>query len=336
MSVRLQRQTRADGRPGVSAWASSTGSETPGPSAPLAPLAPPRPAPRRPGLIPTEIADALSAVLAKATASIRAHEAGSRKGGDIENVHQMRVATRRIRAYLKAAKPALDRDAADGLRVDLAGLARALGEVRDLDVMIARLHAEAAALGEPDTAALEALIGTLDSERTTAREILIGHLDDPNHRSLLAELDETAAKPPVANPWADLAVLGADEFGKLAKAQRRLDRKFQGQPPDDDLHALRILGKRARYTAELQAKSPAMSQFLEALAHFQEVLGDHQDASVLEDQLRSMVAISGDPVGAIAAGRVIEGGRRRKAAARAAYPLAWTAVTEAAKAAYPN
>ena len=298
-------------------------------------VAPPRPARRRPGLIPIDIAHALSAVLGKSIAAIREHEAGSRAGGNIENVHQMRVATRRIRAYLKAAEPALDESAAGRLRQDLSGLARVLGTVRDLDVMIARLHAEAAALGRPDTAALEALIGTLDAERDRARTALIAQLDHPLHESLLAELDQAAARPPVSNPWADLSELGAREYSRLDKAQRRLAGKFDGNPPDDDLHALRILGKRARYAAELQPKSKPMSRFLQALADFQEILGDHQDASVLEEQLRAMVAASGEPAAAVAAGRVIEGGRRRKLAARAAYPPAWAAVAEAATAAYP-
>ncbi len=299
-------------------------------------LAPPKPAPRRPGLIPTDIADALATVLGKATSAIRSHEAGSRQGGDLESVHQMRVATRRIRAYLKAARPALDPDAADGLRVDLADLAGALGEVRDLDVMIDRMHSEAAALGDPDTTALEKLIDSLDAHRTTARKALVAQLDEPGYRLLLAELDRAVARPPVADPWADLAELGAAEFRKLARANARLARRFGGNPPDDDLHALRILGKRARYTAELQKKSPVITAFLDALADFQEVLGDHQDATVLEDQLRAMVTSSGDTASAIAAGRVIEGGRQRKIRARAAYPAAWKAVSRAAKAAYPR
>lgn len=298
-------------------------------------LAPPRPAPRRPGLIPTEIADALSGVLGKATTAIRAHEAGSRAGGDIENVHQMRVATRRIRAYLKAAQPALDPVIAGGLRADLSALAGALGAVRDLDVMIERLHGEAAALGEPDAAALEVLIGALDAERQVARAALVEQLEQPGYQALLVELEATARKPPVTDPWADLAVLGAAEFGRLARGQRRLDRSFGGNPPDDDLHALRILGKRARYAAELQPKSPSMAAFLTALADFQEVLGNHQDASVLEDQLRAMVATTGDPAAAIAVGRIVEAGRQRKRAARDVYPAAWAAVAKAAKAAYP-
>jgi len=110
-------------------------------------LAPPRPAPRRPGLIPTDIADTIGPVLGKAVADIKAHEDGSRRGGDIEDVHKMRVATRRVRAYLKAARPALDRTATDRLRGDVAELAGTLGVIRDNDVMIHRLHIEAGLLG---------------------------------------------------------------------------------------------------------------------------------------------------------------------------------------------
>ncbi|GGL86388.1 CHAD domain-containing protein [Nakamurella endophytica] len=297
---------------------------------------PPRPAPRRPGLIPTDVADALAAVLGKATAGLREHEEGSRHGADIESVHQMRVATRRIRAYLRAARPALDADAAAGLRGDLADLAGALGEVRDLDVMIDRLHREAAALGEPDTAALERVIGRLDRDRTRARRALVAALDDPGHGSLLAELDAATERPPVANPWVDLRALAADEYRVLAKGRRRLEKQFGAHPPDDDLHALRILGKRARYAAELLGKDRDAAGFLSALAAFQEVLGDHQDASVLEDTLRALVARSGDADAALAAGRVIQGCRERKAAARARYDDAWAAVEAAAGRAFPT
>lgn len=292
------------------------------------------PAPRRPGLIPTEVADALSAVLTKAIEAIREHDAGSRIGGHIEDVHQMRVATRRIRAYLKAAKPALDADAANGIRADLADLAGALGQVRDLDVMIDRMHTEAARLGDPDTVALERLIASMDGDRIQARRNLVQQLDDPGHDALLAELDAAAHRPPVANPWADLKEIAAREFRKLARAQRNLDKRFGDNPPDDDLHALRILGKRARYTAELLGKSREVKAFLTALTHFQEVLGDHQDACVLEDQLREMVAHSNDVGAALAAGRVIQGARARRDACLAGYPAAWRSVARAAKAAY--
>jgi CHAD domain-containing protein len=284
------------------------------------------------------VAEALSEGLAKATAAIRENEPGSRDGGDIEHVHQMRVATRRIRAYLKAAKPALDPAAADRLRADLSELAGSLGEVRDLDVMIDRMHSEAAALGEPDTAAFERLIGRLETDRRTARARLLADLDDPAFGAMLTELDEAAEAPPVADPWADLKQLAGLEWERLARARAKLVTKFGAEPPDDDLHALRIYGKRARYAAELLTGSASgggsrrpkgsapIRRYLVALSVFQEVLGNHQDACVLEDQLRLLVADSDDTEAALAAGRVIEGCRERCVQARLEYPDAWDAV----------
>ncbi|TKV61564.1 CHAD domain-containing protein [Nakamurella flava] len=306
-------------------------------------IAPPRPAPRRPGLIPTDIADTIRPVLGKAVADIRAHEEGSRRGGDIENVHKMRVATRRIRAYLKAARPALDRVAVDRLRDDVRELAGTLGVLRDHDVMIDRLHTEASRLGEPDTAALEQLIARLDADRVLARRRLVAELDDPAYAALLTELDEAVATPPVADPWADLVALAAAEWRVLVKQQRRLQRRFGDDPPNDDLHDLRIYGKRARYAAELLPSEPRTVAFLGALAEFQEVLGDHQDACVLEDQLRELLGGGASPGGAadvdlaaagIAAGRVIQGCRERRVTARADYPGAWKKVKAAGDAAF--
>ncbi len=297
-------------------------------------LAPPRPAPRRPGLIPTDIADTIGPVLGKAVADIRAHEDGSRRGGDIEDVHKMRVATRRVRAYLKAARPALDRSATDRIRGDVRELAGTLGVIRDHDVMIDRLHTEAGRLGDPDTGALEHLVSRLESERIAGRDQLVSELDDPSYSALLAELEEAAAQPPVADPWADLHELAADEWWTLERAHRKLSKRHGDNPPNDDLHELRIYGKRARYAAELLHEKGDVGAFLVALAHFQEVLGDHQDACVLEDRLRELVDASGDPRAGIAAGRVIEGCHQRRAEARAAYPAAWKKAESAGRRAF--
>ncbi len=234
-------------------------------------------------------------------------------------------------------RPALDEDIAGGLRRDLAELAAALGEVRDLDVMIDRMHAEAAALDDPDGAALERLIDTLDADRAQARHALVRQLDLPGYDALLADLDRAANAPPVYDPWVDLTELAAAEFETLAKAHRKLTRRFGDHPPDDDLHALRILGKRARYAAELLPKTGKISAYLEALAAFQEILGEHQDACVLEDQLRAMLSGAAGPdavAAAVAVGRVVAGCRERKEAARLAWPRAWKAAVKAAEAAY--
>lgn len=299
-------------------------------------FAPPRPAPRRPGLIPTDIADTIGPVLGKAVADIKKHEDGSRRGGDIEDVHKMRVATRRVRAYLKAARPALDRIATDRIRGDVRELAGTLGVIRDHDVMIDRLHSEAGRLGDPDTGALEHLVSRLETERIAGRDQLISELDDPSYGALLIELQEAAAQPPVADPWADLHDLAAQEWWTLERARRKLHKRFGNDPPKDDLHELRIYGKRARYAAELLHEKGDVEAFLEALADLQEVLGNHQDACVLEDRLRELVDASGDPRAGIAAGRVIEGCHQRRTEARAAYPAAWKQAEAAGHRAFPD
>ena len=80
------------------------------------------------------------AMLARQVAELLAHDPGTRLGGDPEELHQARVATRRLRAVLRAAEPLLDPDWTQALRTELSWLAEALGPVRDLDVLLERLR----------------------------------------------------------------------------------------------------------------------------------------------------------------------------------------------------
>src|SRR4029453_19574877 len=67
------------------------------------------------------------------------HDPGVRLGSDPEELHQMRVATRRLRAFLRAGRDLLDRSWSEPLRDELGWLGRALGPARDLDVLVQRL-----------------------------------------------------------------------------------------------------------------------------------------------------------------------------------------------------
>ena len=68
------------------------------------------------------------------------HDAGTRLGRDPEELHKMRVATRRLRAFLRTGRPLLDADWAEALRLELRWLGGVLGPVRDLDVLIGHLR----------------------------------------------------------------------------------------------------------------------------------------------------------------------------------------------------
>ena len=88
----------------------------------------------------------LRARLREQAEQLLAHDPGTRLGTDPEELHQLRVATRRLRAFLRAGRDLLDPEASEPLRAELRWLGSALGPVRDLDVLIEHLAAEVRSL----------------------------------------------------------------------------------------------------------------------------------------------------------------------------------------------
>jgi len=223
--------------------------------------------------------------------AIVAHDAGTRLGSDPEELHQMRVATRRMRAFLRAGRDLLDHEWAEGLRAELAWLGGALGPVRDTDVLVERLHAGAAGLDPREERALGRLFGLLAAEREEGRERMLEGLRSERYLGLLDRLEAAAVAPRTTGAAASLRDIAAAEFRRLRKAARALG----PEPSDDELHDLRIRGKRARYAAELAERSvgkPA-ARFIGEAKAFQDVLGEHQDAVVAEERIRDAVRRGG-------------------------------------------
>ncbi len=98
-----------------------------------------------PDLDPVELGDdptlgeLVGAALTEHVRRIVDHDPVIRLDLDPEGVHQMRVATRRLRADLRTFRPVLDREWSEPLRDELRWLGRSLGAVRDADVMLASL-----------------------------------------------------------------------------------------------------------------------------------------------------------------------------------------------------
>jgi CHAD domain-containing protein len=114
------------------------------------------------------------------------HARGVQDVGDIERVHDMRVATRRLRAALEIFEPCFPRaELKAGLR-QVKALADALGERRDRDVAIAALEDTATCLAAPDRPGVVTLITRLREEQAAANEAL-ARLVTPEHLTSLGE-----------------------------------------------------------------------------------------------------------------------------------------------------
>lgn len=277
----------------------------------LEPPAPPARASRS-----TPPLEALGLALAEQYRRLLAHDPGTRLGSDPEDLHQLRVATRRLRAYLRTARPLVDPDWADALRAELGWLGGELGPARDLDVLVERLRGELAALGETKGAAAE-LLAALGAEHETARRTAVAALSTDRYLALLDRV-EAAASPPPGGDGATLARLWRREW----KRTRRTFAELGKDPEDAALHAARIKVKRARYAAELAEHElgKAGAAFVAAAKKLQDVLGEHQDATVAEARVLAWAESGGD---AALAERVVQQERRRRAAARRAWPSAW-------------
>jgi CHAD domain-containing protein len=201
-----------------------------------------------------------------------------------EDVHQTRIATRRLRVALRLFDALLPTSATTRLVKDLRWFARALGAARDLDV-----HAEALRehLQSAGAAAAEELGGyelALRQERLAARDALHTLFSSDRYAALmssLAELLDGAPSPAALRRWRSFTIrAGAAHYLKRTRKRAvRLGRKLGNDAAADDLHRLRIRTKQLRYALEFFLEPyPELAPAATATKALQDLLGTHQDA----------------------------------------------------------
>lgn len=150
-----------------------------------------------PGLAP----DTPFAQAARLTVAVRAGELRDHGGddvldtGDIERVHDMRVATRRLRAVLELYEPCFERKAHAKALKEVKRLADALGARRDPDVQLERLEEFRHSLPPAGRGGLELLEEQLRAEQEAGNERLAKALKRARKRDLDGRLERLAQGP---------------------------------------------------------------------------------------------------------------------------------------------
>ena len=202
-----------------------------------------------------------------------------------DSVHQMRVATRRLRSVLRSYRKVFHRAQIDALRDELRWLAGLLGIARDAEVRAERF---AALLDEhPDIAHHlgHRLVSTERAAYTDAHRAVLDALDSDRYAALRDRLLRLRTDPPLHRRRA--ARGDREVFSAAVRADiRRLDRRVRAETAVDDadrvesLHDIRKAAKRLRYCAESAERvldGPA-EEVARRAKKIQSVLGDHRDA----------------------------------------------------------
>jgi len=242
------------------------------------------------------VAVAARKIIGSYLSQLRANDPGTRVGIDPEALHDMRVATRRLRAAVRALGPGIPARSRANLEVELKWLGQLLGSVRDLDVQLERVAHYSAGVPRGHRDGLRSFRMYLQRERARHRADMLVALSSPRYARLLIRMERFAASGAprgTSNRGAREPLAGVgrrtlqDAFRRLLKRGRALD----GLPSPEDLHALRMRAKRLRYVLEfLRALTGKPGRrLIKRLVRLQDVLGTYHDRIVTADRVRAYV-----------------------------------------------
>ncbi len=230
------------------------------------------------------------------------HEPGTRRGEDIEELHDMRVATRRMRAAMQVFSDYLDPEKMTPFTKGLRRTGRALGAVRDLDVFQDKVQRYLDALPAEKQDGLDPLLAVWRAQREAAREKMITYLDGDRYARFRVEFAAFLEKPnagglPILTedgepiPHRLRHVVPVVVYQRLAAVRAFDEWVTQPDVPLERLHQLRIAGKRLRYALEFfrEVLGPESKALIDTMKGFQDHLGDLQDAVVACNLLRDFL-----------------------------------------------
>ncbi len=277
------------------------------------------------------------ALLRQYFATFLRHEPGTRLGEDPEELHDMRVATRRMRAAMGIFKPALPSRFLT-LRDELKWIAGALGTVRDLDVQLAWLASMREDTDWRDSTAVGPLVDDIGEARAVARNELLEAMASERYADLVDSMMTALRQGDEGLGDAALPVRkhAAEVLRKRHRKFRKPGSKLKRGSSAEEYHAVRIAAKRFRYSLDsvlpvLPRRQRAL-RMIDAMKEVQELLGQHQDGAVAIERLRGLVDARGaslPPETLFRMGELVEQCRVRMADIREGWREAFDEVEDA-------
>lgn len=200
---------------------------------------------------------------------------------DPEAIHQARVATRKLRALLWLIADFLSKQQALAIAEDISGLGKALGALRDLDVLEEKLIL----LAEEAKVSPDPLVCALQEPRASARQNLEEGLS--LHKEKLLRISGFFDDLPKLDAPL-IQCLAQEKIGSLlADVVKRAEKKSK---TIRQRHRLRIKIKRLRYACEVlfSKEGKRARRFLENLTDLQDTLGKMNDLAFAEKLLRDL------------------------------------------------
>ncbi len=232
---------------------------------------------------------AARAVIARQTAVLERNDPGVRLGMNDEAIHDMRVATRRLRAALSVFDEFLP-ERERKVHKDLSWLRKSLGEGRDLEVQAARMTSLATQLPAEQRVHTDSYVGKLTDRLAAESSGALEVLESRRYRAMIDELHRLAdSRVKGKAKKRTVAEHGARAIERrLSKIVDRYPRRIDPDSEDALLHRIRIDLKAVRYTCEFfrRTGSAELLAFIRETKKLQDVLGDHQDACTGRDMLR--------------------------------------------------
>ncbi|MGW1872180.1 CYTH and CHAD domain-containing protein [Streptomyces sp. NPDC001975] len=250
-----------------------------------------------------------------------------------EGVHDMRVATRRLRSTFRTFGKVLDREVTDPVADELKWLAGELGVGRDQEVLAERLMTALDEVPGPLVSGPihDRLHAWAEAGERGSRRRLLGVLNSKRYLALLDTLDTLIADPPLrkaaaGKPEKVLAKAVHKDFAKVTDLIETAMAEPAGHDRDLGLHEARKKAKRTRYAAE--AARPALGgpakSLVKSMKSLQSLLGEHQDSVMARETLRELSAVAhATGESAFTYGLLYGREERRAAAAEAETPAAW-------------